>query len=131
VFDYHDADCAQKIRDYTKGSLYHVVDCVSTEASYKLIADALPEKSEKPAHVVTLLPADAWPRKDVQVTTVLAYTTLGKAFSKFGMDFPPIPLHFDFGIMFWKLSHQLLASGQVKPHPVALRTGGLGGIPNG
>jgi hypothetical protein len=82
-------------------------------------------------HVVTLLPADSWPRKDVQVTTVLAYTSLGKAFSKFGMDFPPMPPHFDFGVMFWKLSHQLLVSGQVKPHPVALRSGGLGGIPDG
>jgi NADPH:quinone reductase-like Zn-dependent oxidoreductase len=131
VFDYHDPDCAQKIRDYTKSSLHYVLDCISTEASYKIIAEALPETSETPMQVVTLLPTDAWPRKDVEATAVLAYTTLGKAFTKFGIDFPAIPAHFDFGVMFWKLSNKLLAEGKVKPHPVVLREGGLGGIPNG
>jgi NADPH:quinone reductase-like Zn-dependent oxidoreductase len=131
VFDYHDADCAQKIREYTKDSLHHVLDCVSTEASYKIIAEALPEKSEKPMRVVTLLPTDAWPRKDVEATAILAYTSLGKPFSKFGIDFPAIPQHFEFGVMFWKLSNELLAAGKIKPHPVALRKGGLGGIPDG
>lgn len=131
VFDYHDPKCAEQIKEYTKGSLHQVLDCVSTEDSYKLIAAALPEKNDKPMQVVTLLPTDAWPRKDVEATAVLAYTTFGKAFTKFGIDFPPIQPHFDFGVMFWKLSHELLASGQIKPHPVALRDGGLSGIPNG
>ncbi|KAF2704361.1 GroES-like protein [Pleomassaria siparia CBS 279.74] len=131
VFDYHDPDCARKIKDYTKDSLHYVLDCVSTEASYKLIVEALPEKSEKPIQVVTLLPADTWPRKDVEPTVILAYTTLGKAFTKFGIDFPAMTSHFDFGVKFWKLSSELLASGQIKTHPIALRDGGLGGIPNG
>jgi hypothetical protein len=33
--------------------------------------------------------------------------------------------------MFWKLSEKLLAEGKIKPHPVALRKGGLAGIPGG
>jgi len=131
VFDYHDAECARKIREYTKDSLHLVLDCVSTEASYKIIAAALPEKSEKPVQVVTLLPTDAWPREDVEATAVLAYTTLGKPFTKFGIDFPAIPQHFDFGVKFWELSNELLAAGKIKPHPVALRKGGLSGIPDG
>lgn len=81
--------------------------------------------------VVTLLPTDAWPRADVTATAVLAYTVFGKAFSKFGMDFPEIAPHYDFGVKFWALSQKLLAQGQIKPHPVALRGGGLGGIPDG
>ncbi|PVH97219.1 oxidoreductase-like protein [Periconia macrospinosa] len=131
VFDYHDADCAQKIREYTKGSLPYVLDCVSTADSYKLIASALPETLEAPAQMVTLLPADAWPRKDITPTVLLAYTSFGKAFTKFGVDFPPIPAHFDFGVKWWSFSREILASGKVKTHPVALRGGGLGGIPNG
>jgi hypothetical protein len=103
---------------------------VSTEASYNIIAEALPEMNDKPMKVVALLPIDAWPREDVEATTVLAYTTLGQAFTKFGIDFPLIAPHFDFGVMFWKLSNGLLAQGKVKPHPVALRAGSLCGIPN-
>jgi hypothetical protein len=111
--------------------LHYVLDCVSTKASFALIAEALPEKSDVPIQVVTLLPADTWPRKDIKPTSTLAYTTFGKAFSKYGKDVPAIPSHHEFGKMFWKLSNTLLASGQIKPHPVALRKGGLGGIPDG
>jgi len=131
VFDYHDPECSRLIKEYTKGELYYILDCVSTESSYKLIADALPETPKKPVQVVALLPADAWPRKDITPTVLLAYTSLGKAFNKFGIDFPEIAPHFDYGVMFWKLSQKLLADGKVKPHPVALRKGGLAGIPGG
>ncbi|KAJ4337891.1 hypothetical protein N0V95_008205 [Ascochyta clinopodiicola] len=131
VFDYHDPECARLIKEYTKDKLRYVLDCVSTESSYGLIAQALPESPEKPVQVVTLLPAHSWPRKDITATHVLAYTTFGKPFTKFGIDFPAIPPHFEFGVMFWELSHKLLAEGKVKPHPVALRKGGLAGIPEG
>ena len=131
VFDYHDADCAQKIKDYTGGSFHYILDCISTENSYKIIAEALPTTIIAPVRMVTLLPTDAWPRKDIKPATILAYTTIGHAFTKFGINFPAMASHFEFGVMFWKLSQQLLASGQIKPHPVALRSGGLNGIPNG
>lgn len=131
VFDYHDPECARLIKEYTKEQLYYVLDCVSTESSYKLIAQSLPETPTKPVQVVTLLPTDAWPRKDISATAILAYTSLGVPFTKFGIDFPAIPPHFEFGVMFWELSQKLLTEGKVKPHPVALRKGGLAGIPGG
>ena len=131
MFDYHDPDCARQLKDYTDGSLHYVFDCVSTESSYKIISEALPETSTTPAQVVTLLPTDTWPRKDVVATAILAYTSLGKAFTKFGIEFPAMPSHFDFGTKFWKLSHELLTAGHIKPHPVAMRSGGLSGIPSG
>jgi NADPH:quinone reductase-like Zn-dependent oxidoreductase len=131
VFDYHDSECSHNIREYSNGSLDYVLDCISTESSYKLIADAIPETRNRPTQVVTLLPADTWPRKDITPTVILAYTTFGKAFTKFGLEFPPIASHFDFGVMFWKLSHELLEAGRLRPHPVALREGGLSAIPDG
>jgi NADPH:quinone reductase-like Zn-dependent oxidoreductase len=131
VFDYHDPKCASLIKEYTGGQLYYVLDCVSTESSYKLIAEALPQTPKKPVQVVALLPADAWPRKDITPTVILAYTSLGKPFTKFGIDFPGIPPHYEHSVMFWKLSEKLLAEGKIKPHPVALRKGGLAGIPGG
>ena len=62
---------------------------------------------------------------------ILAYTTFGEAFPKFGMDFPAIKEHFDFGKMFWELNARLLAEGKIKTHPVTLRNGGFAGIPAG
>jgi hypothetical protein len=108
-----------------------VLDCVSTEASYKVIAEAFPARSEDEMKLVTLLPLDAWPRKDVNAQTILAYTTFGEAFSKFGMDFPAMLQHFDFGVKFWKIHAELLSKGKVLPHPVKLGKGGLYGIPKG
>ncbi|KAK6832903.1 alcohol dehydrogenase [Apiospora arundinis] len=131
VFDYHDPQCAHKIKEYTKGSLRHALDCVSTEASYNIVAQAMPERSEAPMRVVTLRLADTWPRPDVQATPILAYTTFGEAFTKFGMDIPAMPSHYEFGVMLWKLASELIAARRVVPHPFHLREGGLGGIPRG
>lgn len=131
VFDYHDAECGQKIREYTKESLCYVLDCISTEASYQIIAKALPEKSEKPMRMVTLMPTDTWPRQDVEATAVFAYDTLGEPFTKFGKEFPAVPENFEYGLMFWKIFNELLAAGKIKSHPVELRKGGLAGILEG
>ncbi|KAF1966889.1 GroES-like protein [Bimuria novae-zelandiae CBS 107.79] len=131
VYDYHNPECAHLIKQHTKGELYYVLDCVSTESSFKLIAEALPETPNQPVKVVTLLPTGTWPRKDIAATAILAYTSFGKLFTKFGVDFPAVPPHFEFGVMFWKLSQQLLGEGRIKPHPIALRKGGLAGIPYG
>ncbi|EHL01061.1 putative Zinc-type alcohol dehydrogenase-like protein C2E1P3.01 [Glarea lozoyensis 74030] len=81
--------------------------------------------------LVTLLPADEFPRKDVNVQVVLAYTTFGEAFSKFGTDFPAIEEHYKFGVMFWKMAGELLAEGKFKPHPAIIMEGGLQGVPAG
>lgn len=131
VFDYHDPEFAQKVQAYTNNAIPYVMDCVSTEASVKLLAETLPKDSSVPIRLVSNLPIDSWPRKDVETSTILAYTTLGEAFHKFGIDFPALPEHYKFGVMFWKLSNELLSAGKLKPHPVALREGGLHGIPNG
>jgi NADPH:quinone reductase-like Zn-dependent oxidoreductase len=131
VFDYHDPRCSDLIKEYTKGKLHYILSACPTEASYKLIAKAVPEISEREVQLVTLLPTDTWPRKDITPTVLLAYTSLGKAFTKFGIDFPEIPPHYEFGVMFCKLSQKLLAAGKIKPHPIALRKGGLAAIPEG
>jgi len=131
VFDYHDPECAEKIRAYTNNSLRYVLDTVSQATSYKICAEALPTESKEELNLVALLPLDGWPRKDVNARVILAYTTFGEAFSKFGTDFPPLKEHFEFGEMFWKLNAKLLAEGKIKPHPATVRQGGLQGIPTG
>lgn len=80
---------------------------------------------------MTLLPTDAWPRKDVNARMVLAYTSFGEEFFKFGVTFPPIQEHYDMTVKFWKIHAKLLADGRIKPHPITVRDGGLQGIPLG
>lgn len=131
VFDYHDPECANKIKAYTNNELHHVLDTIATEASFKICAAALPSESTQKLKVAALLPTDTWPRKDVDATAILGYSTFGEPFSKFGRDFPAFKENFDYGKMFWRLSGQLLAQGKIKTHPVSLRAGGLRGIPSG
>lgn len=131
VFDYNNPNCAEQIRRYTNGSLRCVLDTISSESSYKICADALPEGDKEEIRLVGLIPLGDYQREDIKSQILLAYTTFGEAFSKFGQDFPPMPAHFEFGQMFWKLSARLLAEGKIKPHPVTMGEGGLLGIPAG
>jgi NADPH:quinone reductase-like Zn-dependent oxidoreductase len=138
VFDYHDPECGKKIREYTNNSLQYAFDAISVESSFKICEEAFPlgeeslqEDAAKKLHLVTQLPMTGWTRKDVDVQTILAYTTFGEAFSKFGTDFPPLDDHFKFGVMFWALAAKLLAEGKIKTHPVLLRPDGLQGVPAG
>ena len=131
VFNYHESDCAEKIRAYTNDSLRYVLDCISQEWSYKICAAALSSDSTQQPRCVALLPVDTWPRKDVTPQAILAYTTFGEEFSKFDTTFPALKDHFDMGVMFWKLNAQLLAERKVKTHPITVRENGLQGIPNG
>jgi len=133
VFDYHDPDCAKNIRECTDNSLRYVFDTISTEASCTICAEAFPAQAGegKPLILVALMPLAGWTRKDVKTQVILAYTTFGEAFSKFGTDFPAMEDHYKFGVMFWKLAGKLLAEGKFKPHPAIIMEGGLYGIPAG
>lgn len=131
VFDYNDPECATKMRSYTKDSLRYVLDCISTESSYKICADTLSSNASLELHCVTLLPAETWPRKDVNPQPVLAYTSFGEEFSKFGATFPSMQDHYELSVKFWEIHAKLLAEGRIKPHPITVREGGLQGIPQG
>ena len=82
---------------------------------------------------MALLPPDSWPteRKDVNIRWILAYTSLGEAFSEPGTDWPVIPEHYEMGVKFWKLNAEFLKEGKVKPHPVTVKDGGLLMVPDG
>lgn len=136
AFDYHDPSCGEQIRKYANSSLHYILDTISTEESFKICAEAFPPPGSTNGELklVGLLPVDIFPRKtepNVTATATPAYTTFGEAFSKFGIDFPAIKEHFDFGKTFWELNEKLLAEGKIKPHPVIVKNGGLAGIPDG
>ena len=131
VFDYHDPECAERIRTFTNNNLRYVLDTISQESSYKICAAAMSSDSSQELRCVALLPIDTWPRKDVKMQPILAYTTFGEGFDKFGATFPPKQGHFETGVMFWKQNGKLLAQRKIKTHPVTVRGGGLQGVLSG
>jgi NADPH:quinone reductase-like Zn-dependent oxidoreductase len=131
VFDYNDPSCGQKIREATDDQLCHVLDCISTEQTMELSAAALSSDSSLSLRYVGLMIFKEFPRQDVDAKWTFAYTVLGEAFSKIGMDFPAKPEDYEHTKMFWKLSHPLLVEGKIKPHPVEIRSGGLEGMIEG
>ena len=133
VFDYHYRNCGEKIREFTNNTLRYVLDCISVESSFKHDAAALSSDSSQELHCLALLPPESWPseRKDVNLRWMLAYTSFGEEFTKFGATWPAQPEHYDMGVKFWKLNGDLLQEGKVKTHPVTVKDGGLLLIPEG
>ncbi|KAI4174384.1 MAG: hypothetical protein LQ343_002319 [Gyalolechia ehrenbergii] len=144
TFSYQDADCGAQIRAHTQNKLRYVFDCISTESSYAIDAEALSsdpkstapqnEQGDKQLHCLALLPPDSFPAeraKEVDVRWMLAYTSFGEEFFKFGATWKVEPEHYEMGVRFWALHGRYLAEGKVRPHPVTVREGGLGGVPEG
>ena len=125
VFDYKDPQCGQKIREYTKDSLAHAFDCISTKASAGVCSTAIGSAG---GAVSYLLPVKH-EREDVQVKYTLAYTAIGEYFRiAGGRGFEPRPQDLEFAKTFWDLSARLLAEGQIRVHPPQMCKNGLRGV---
>ncbi|KAF2464414.1 oxidoreductase-like protein [Lindgomyces ingoldianus] len=120
AFDYHDPDCGEKIRKFTKDKLYHALDCISEEATAVICSTALShDTSSQPVLYCCTLPVE-FPRKDALTKFILGYTAMGEAFFKFA-DFPANTNDYESTKTFFGLRH----------HPIEVRDGGLEGIPLG
>ena len=127
VFYYADADCTEKIREYTRDSLTLALDCISSAESAKICSEAI-STSAKDGVVSYLLTGTKHDRVDVQAKFTLGYTVVGEDCRFAGVELPAKPEDFEFGKQFWELSERLFAQGKVKVHPPEVRGGGLQGI---
>lgn len=62
---------------------------------------------------------------------VLAYTALGEAFKKFGMEFPANPADYEFSQKAFKVAEGLFAEKKLTVHPVKIGNKGLEGVFDG
>ncbi|KAM3426203.1 hypothetical protein NHJ13734_009599 [Beauveria thailandica] len=131
VFDYHDPDCAARIREYTNDKLTIAWDTVSLPESTKICEGAL--SSSPPSGTVlryhSLLLATT-SRSDVKDTFSLAYTAIGEGFTGGHLSVPASEEDFLFGVEFWDLTQELLESGKIKASPVQVGQG-LEGVLDG
>lgn len=127
VFDHGDADCANKIRQYTKDKLALAWDTISLPPTAQLCSDALgPGPGAKYA---SLNPVEL-PRKDVSNSFTVAYTAQGEGFEFGDFRLEAKPEDYEFAKAFWELTRGLLEGGKVKAHPLRVRHG-LEGVLNG
>lgn len=129
AFDYRDSDCAQQIRKYTEGSLQYAWDCISSESSVQLCADALGSAND--LRYGCLLPV-GFPREDVKVTHTLAYTAFGDAFDQGWAKLEEGDTRdFEFAKRWIAVADGLLKDGRLKPHAPSIREGALKGVLDG
>lgn len=134
VFDYKSSTVGEDIRKLTHNRLYHVFDCVSTDESARICADALSNDvvERKPIYGAVLY--CTFPRDDVQVNVTVAHTIFGESFTKPELgpeNFPANAEDYEFGKKFWKLSEKLLTEGMFQVHRPDIRSGGLEGVLEG
>ncbi|TLS21274.1 uncharacterized protein PpBr36_10615 [Pyricularia pennisetigena] len=134
VFDYKEPNVGSEIRKLTENALYHAFDCISTEHSARICADALSEHTTGKEPTYSALLYCEFPRRDVRVVVTVAQTIFGEPFTipELGPEnFPGDVDHFEFGKRFWKLTQTLLAEGKLKAHPADVRGGDLEGVLEG
>jgi len=113
VFDYHDADCAAKIKEYTKGDLKYVWDTISLPPTAKLCAEVISSGG-----VYGSILQVEFPRDDVKHTMSLGYTAVGEPVKK--GSFIPSPDNapdFEFAKKWFQIVDPILQQGQLKVHP--------------
>ena len=90
VFDYNDPTCAEKIKEYTKDSLFYAFDTITNETTSAICAAALSSKTSQPKVYSSLLSVKDFPRDDVENKYTLAYKAAGEYF-KMGPKGPEFP----------------------------------------
>lgn len=128
VFDYKSPTCVSDIRAASDNNIRHIFDCISTPATAQVSADCFGPNGGKYS---ALHPIRDFPRSDVSTVFTSAYTIFGEQFRYGPNEIPAKPEDYEFGVKFWALAQELLASGKIKPHPYRVWPGRLEGILEG
>jgi NADPH:quinone reductase-like Zn-dependent oxidoreductase len=129
IFDYGDPECGKKIRQFSKDTIKHVYDTISTDSSAKLCAEAMSSAGGK----YTAILANDFPRTDCERDLIMGYTINGEPF-KMGPNGdlnPARPDDFDFGGEFWSIAEDLMAQGKIRAHKPTVGKDGLNGVLEG
>ncbi|KAK6225587.1 enoyl reductase [Colletotrichum tabaci] len=125
VFDYHDSQCAETIRAFTKNNLRYALDCItnveSTTACFKAIGRA-------GGRYVSLnpFPEHAATRKMVTTDWTLGPTIFGEGstwpapYGREGSDEER-----EFGALLWRVAGRLVEEGKLRHHPLRVIHGGF------
>ncbi|KAJ5794144.1 Polyketide synthase enoylreductase [Penicillium paradoxum] len=123
VFDYHDPQVGDQIREDTDDALELVLDTISTPQSAAICSAAI---SSAGGSYNALLDVQC-PREDVDSHVSMAYDLLGEPYRMGAQETSPDNTNFEFGAKWWELAQQLLHDRRIHPHPYQVKPGGLAG----
>ncbi|KAJ5890494.1 uncharacterized protein N7473_006722 [Penicillium subrubescens] len=127
VFDYHDANVGEQIREDTDDALEFVLDTISTPQSAAICSAAI--SSAGGAYNALLDVQSA--RDDVDSHVSMAYDVFGEPYRMSAQEITPDDSNPDFGIKWWGLVQKLLEERRILPHPHQVKPGGLAGVLTG
>jgi NADPH:quinone reductase-like Zn-dependent oxidoreductase len=122
VFDYRDPGAGAKILAWAGGELVHGLDCISEDSTVPLASNAMSGGT-----LVLLLSMSAQHKDNnpkVTMKPMLLYTSMGKAFTKFGQTFPRSQVDYEWGCRWNELCSRLVAEDKLHA-PKRNNTGGL------
>lgn len=121
-----------EIRNYTRNSLRHVLDCVTQVESMKMCYEAIGKEG---GNYVALDPFSThiqYTRRDVQAEWLMVYSLFGDPVKLSGVYGRPARAQDrQFASIMFPIAERLIENGQLKPHPVEVRKGGLEAIAAG
>ncbi|KAJ4386025.1 hypothetical protein N0V93_008916 [Gnomoniopsis smithogilvyi] len=132
TFDYHSPTCAMEIRNYTKNSLSHVLDCVTQAETMKMCYEAIGTAGGKYVALDPFSTHIQYTRRDVKAEWLMIYSLFGTPVKLSGVyGRPARPQDRRFASVMFPIAERLIHDGQLKPHPVEIRQGGLEAVANG
>ncbi|KAI3317089.1 GroES-like protein [Xylariaceae sp. AK1471] len=131
VFDYHDSACAQKIKDYTRNALAHVLDPFTDAKSIALCYGAMGRAGGRYA-CLEMYPDYVLDSKRIKVGFVMGPALLGHRLAlDYGYERDPDPEMRSFGVRWYQSLQQLLDQGKLRSHPLRELEGRFEGILKG
>lgn len=113
----------------------HIVDCLGNEESAVLCSKILAPAGGHYHSIKVPVPEPfkrLRPEENAVATTALGYTMFGERFEFPGVAaFPADPVMEEFAKKWVLVGEKLVQTGQIQPHPVEIRGGGLVGVLEG
>lgn len=133
-FDYNQPDFVEEI-EAVGLPITHIVDCLGNEESAVFCSRILAPAGGHYHSIKVPVPGPfkrLRPEESVIATTALGYTMFGERFEFPGVaEFPADPVMEEFAKKWVLIGERLVQTGQIQPHPVEIREGGLAGVLDG
>ncbi|KAJ5482158.1 hypothetical protein N7475_000970 [Penicillium sp. IBT 31633x] len=123
VFDYHDPDVGEQIRENTDDALEFVLDTISTPQSAAICSAAISSAGGSYNALLDVRSA----RDDVDSRVSMAYDVFGEPYRMGPQETRPEKTDLDFGIKWWEIAERLIGERRILPHPYQVKPGGLAG----
>lgn len=123
VFDYHDPQVGDQIREDTDDALEFALDTISTPQSAAICSAALSSSGGTYNALLDVKSA----RDDVDSHVSMAYDLLGEPYRMGTNETSSDESNLEFGIKWWNTVQKLLEKRRILPHPYQVKPGGLAG----